>query len=512
VTDIADLVDLADERLGGAALFASDDFFAPKENLLKPTKPVFLPHEYTDRGKWMDGWESRRKRVPGHDDCIVRLGLPGRLERVVVDTAFFRGNYPDRCALEGCFVRSDASLATLLDPATEWFPLLAESKLRGDSENVFALEGKHAVSHVRLRIYPDGGVARLRLLGTVVPDFRALGGTGNELDVAALEAGGRVLTCSDMFFGPKHNLILPGRSLTMEGGWETKRRRGPGHDWVIVALTGAARIARVEIDTNHFKGNYPDTASLEGWDARAADVGEVVDWSAVPWVPLLARTKLEAHTRHFFVEELLGAGPFTHLRLAVYPDGGVSRLRVHGVLTDDARRARGLEALEAATPLRARQVLEGCCGAKTWVEAMVARRPYPDVATFLATSDEAFSRLGDDDWFEAFSHHPRIGESRAARAAAAEAVAAQARRSSEGEQAGVRGAGEALLQALREGNEAYERKFGFLYLVCASGKSAEELVGTLEHRLTRDRATELATAKDEQRAITRLRLEKLLRP
>src|SRR5687767_65441 len=203
------LTDLASERLGGRALLCSDDFLAEKENLLKPGRGIFIPDKYTDRGKWMDGWESRRKRTPGHDFVIVRLGAPGVVRGVVVDTAYFRGNYPESCSLEACALPPESDVDALL--AAEWVEILTRSPLKGDSENELAIEAPYAVTHLRLRIFPDGGVARLRVHGNVVPDWHRLGGLRNEVDLAAVEHGGEVLTCSDMFFGPKHNLIMPGR-------------------------------------------------------------------------------------------------------------------------------------------------------------------------------------------------------------------------------------------------------------------------------------------------------------
>src|SRR5687767_7737701 len=260
--DFRDLLDLASERLGGSVVYANDDFFAEKENLIKPAPAVWKEHEYTDRGKWMDGWESRRKRVPGHDFAIIRLGLRGVLRYAVIDTAFFRGNFPKSASLEGTSLRSDAPIEDLLN--AEWHPLMERSELQGNHENIFELDADAAVSHVRFNIFPDGGVARLRLPGEVVPEWRLVGGLGNEIDLAAAENGAQVLECSDMFFGPKHNLIMPGRAHNMSDGWETKRRRGPGHDWVIVQLATEGHVRRIEVDTNHFKGNYPDMVSIEG--------------------------------------------------------------------------------------------------------------------------------------------------------------------------------------------------------------------------------------------------------
>ena len=329
--DFTELADLAAARVGGAVLYANDEFFAPKENLLKASAPVFLEGEYTERGKWMDGWESRRRRTPGFDWCLVRLGLAGRVRGVVVDTSFFRGNYPEQCSLEGCAVDGQPDAEQLLSAGIEWFELLPQVQLKGDSQNPFTVETERRVTHLRFKIYPDGGVARLRVYGEVAPDWTRLARFGL-VDLAAVEHGGLVVACSDMFFGHRHNLIMPGRGVNMGDGWETKRRRGPGHDWVIVRLGRRGRVRQVEVDTAHFKGNYPDSCSLEGCDA-----GELIDAGALAacdWRELLPRTKLQADTRHFYADELAQTGALTHARFNIYPDGGVSRLRLYGEIAD----------------------------------------------------------------------------------------------------------------------------------------------------------------------------------
>jgi allantoicase len=329
LTDFTELIDLASERLGGAVLYANDDFFAPKENLLKPSAPVFLEGEYTDRGKWMDGWESRRRRTPGFDWCVIRLGLAGRVRGVVVDTSYFRGNYPEQCSLEACTVAGQPGVEELIEESNIWTEILPVSQLAGDSQNPFAVESVERFTHLRFKIYPDGGVARLRVYGEVAPDWARLVRRGGEIDLAAVEHGGLVVACSDMFFGHRHNLIMPGRALNMSDGWETKRRRGAGHDWAVIKLGARARaIRRIEVDTTHFKGNYPDTCSLEAC-ALAGDPVAEADWSSFAWREVLPRTKLQAHTRHQFEGEIAGAPAATHLRFNIYPDGGVSRLRVY---------------------------------------------------------------------------------------------------------------------------------------------------------------------------------------
>lgn len=327
--DFRELIDLASERLGGAVLYANDDFFAPKENLLKADTPIFIEGKYTDRGKWMDGWESRRRRTPGFDWCIIRLGLPGIVRGVVVDTSYFRGNYPEHCSLDGTALSGLPTEAELISDVIHWVRLLPQMPLKGDSQNPFPIQYDERVTHLRLKIFPDGGVARLRVYGEVLADWLQLKRAGGYIDLAAAENGALVLSCSDMFFGHRHNLIMPGRAANMSDGWETKRRRGPGHDWAIIKLARPGQIRRIEVDTAHFKGNFPESCSLEACNVSAADTNDLTDVS-VPWASVLPRTKLQAHTRHFFDQELLDAGVASHLRFNIFPDGGVSRLRVYG--------------------------------------------------------------------------------------------------------------------------------------------------------------------------------------
>jgi allantoicase len=329
--DFTELVDLASERLGAAVLTASDDFFAPKENLLKPSEPIFIEGKYTDLGKWMDGWESRRRRTPGFDWCLIRLGLAGRIRGIVVDTSHFKGNYPEHCSLEACAIDGVVTVEQLTDASTVWTEVLPQSKLEGDSRNPFSIADEHRYTHLRFKIYPDGGVARLRVYGEVVPDWERLQRRGGEIDLAAVEHGGLVLSCSDMFFGHRHNLIMPGRALNMSDGWETKRRRGPGHDWTVIRLGKRGRLRRIEVDTAHFKGNFPESCSLEGCDAPLEAAADPAS-ASIEWKEILPRTPLQAHTRHFFEDEIKDAGALTHLRFNIYPDGGVSRLRAFAII------------------------------------------------------------------------------------------------------------------------------------------------------------------------------------
>ena len=503
MTSFTELLDLASERLGGAVIYANDDFFAEKENLLKPKAAVFLEHEYTDRGKWMDGWESRRKRGPGHDFCVVRLGAPGIVRGVVVDTAFFRGNYPDHCSIEGCAARPDASPEELLSESTKWEEILMKSPLNGDSKNLFAVTSQHRYTHLRLNIFPDGGVARLRVHGDVVPDIRRLGGKGAayEIDVAAAENGARVLSCSDMFFGVRHNLIMPGRAVNMGDGWETKRRRSPGFDWALLELTREATLTRIEVDTNHFKGNYPDTCMIEGCQAGP---GADASGPGIEWREILPRTKLQAHTRHHFEDAIRDGGPFTHVRLNIYPDGGVSRLRLFGMLSWGGLIVARVARLDTLTQVEAEAELLACGGSSAWAAKMTALRPFGEMSRVLAAADETWAGLEKTDWLEAFRAHPRIGEARAEKE-----PSALAKQWSHEEQATSGPTSSKVAAALAAGNRTYDQKFGHIYIVCATGKTPVEMLTILEDRLGNDAAKELAVAAEEQRKITRIRLEKL---
>jgi len=323
MTDFTDLVDLASEQLGGAVVAANDEFFAPKEGLLKPAAPEWREGVYTERGKWMDGWETRRRREPGHDWAIVRLGAPGIVRGVVIDTGFFRGNYPERASIDACALAGIPPVAELTSDRTPWTQLLAPAPLAGDTRNQFPIDRVDRVTHLRLNIHPDGGVARLRVHGMVRPDPRVL--EGDAVDLAAMENGGYVVTCSDMFFGHRQNLILPGRSTHMGNGWETKRRRGAGHDWTIVRLAARGVVDRVELDTDHYKGNAPGSCSLESCEHPGSGP---IDPARALWIDIVPKTPLEPHARHRFEPTVRAAA--THVRLNIYPDGGVARLRLIG--------------------------------------------------------------------------------------------------------------------------------------------------------------------------------------
>jgi allantoicase len=321
---VSDLPDLASRALGGGAVWANDEFFAAADNLVNPEPPGFRPRTFGPKGQVYDGWETRRRRAPGHDEAIVRLGVPGLVRSVVVDTAHFTGNYPPEASVDGCCADGYPGPAELA--GARWFPLVPRAPLGGDARNEFPVDAGYRVTHARLRIYPDGGVARLRVHGEALPDPGLL---PEVLDLAAVEHGGRVVGCSDMFYGSPGNLLLPGPARSMGEGWETRRRRDDANDWVEVRLAGPGVPELVELDTGHFKGNAPGRAALRGLDERAADPADPGAWR-----DLLPAVDLRPDTRHRF-RLPPPAGPVTRVRLDVYPDGGMARLRAYGRFTPD---------------------------------------------------------------------------------------------------------------------------------------------------------------------------------
>jgi allantoicase len=490
--DFTRLPDLASRRLGGSVIYANDELFAERENLIKPEAPAYSTYTFGHKGQVYDGWETRRRRGPGHDYAIVRLGMAGVVRGVVVDTAFFKGNYPPEVSVEGTGVEGYPSPAELEE--AEWTSLVPRSPVKGDAQNAFPVAISQRFTHVRLCIYPDGGVARLRVHGEVVPDPRFL--AAGALDLAALVNGGVVTGCSNMFYSSPTNLISPGDARVMGEGWETARRRDEGNDWVEFRLAGPGVVRLAELDTRHFVGNAPGWASLRGVDARTGPD------QPSPWTDLLPRTRLQPDTRHLF--RLPAAAEVTGVRLDVFPDGGLARVRLYGDLSPLGLAELGLRWLNSLPASQARQVLSSCCASRAWVERMAAGRPYADADALLRAGDRAIGELDRDDLGEALSAHPRIGQ----RPTGASTEAVWSRQ----EQAAVGDADAAVRSALQEGNRAYEERFGHVFLIAASGRSAGELLAALHERLGNDPDTEWGVVAEELKTITRLRLERLLQP
>lgn len=502
--DFAHLVDLSADALGTFVLYATDDYFAEKENLLKPGAPEWREGAYTDKGKWMDGWESQRKREAGHDFAIVRLGAPGRIHGALVDTTHFKGNAPQEVALEGLDAPDTATPAQL-NASTAWFDVLPRQPVKPDFPNVLkAATPSGRVTHVRLRIYPDGGVARLRVYGEVVPDRRTFWRRGS-VDLAAVENGGTIAAVSDQFFGPPSNLLLPGRGVNMGDGWETKRRRTPGSDWCVIRLARRGVVERVELDTHFFKGNAPQATLIEALDEEELGAEAVANLLRAPkgWQTLLSKTALVQHRRHQLEPDRPMA--VTHLRVHIFPHGGVNRLRVYGTALDSAAERDVLERLNALEPDAASKHFLACCGARAWAETMTALRPFGSMREVFAAAEAVWWKLGTTAWLDAFAAHPRIGSKQKGKSQGAKSAAW-----SKGEQRRVDDADKAVRARLAQLNDEYFKKFGFIFIVFATGKSGDEMLALLEERLARSKKAELETAAVEQMKITRLRLEKWL--
>lgn len=317
-------VDLANPRIGAQALYASDDFFAEVARMLNPEPAQFIPGKYDDNGKWMDGWETRRKRTTGHDWCFVKLGRKGTIRGFDVDTSHFTGNYAPAVSIEATVSDSD-DVAALKDAS--WTEILPSTSLSGNSHHLLRANSDAAWTHLRVNIYPDGGIARLRVYGQPVGVFENVG--DQLVDLVALENGGRPVAWNDAHFGSAANLILPGRGINMGDGWETRRRREPGNDWCILELGAAGTIEKIDVDTAHFKGNYPDRCSIQAAFVEGGTDQSVITQSMF-WPVLLPEQKLSMDAIHSFSEQIAQLGPVTHVRLNIIPDGGVSRLRLWG--------------------------------------------------------------------------------------------------------------------------------------------------------------------------------------
>lgn len=330
--DFTKMTNLAATRLGSKVVFATDDFFADKARLINPEVPIFVPDKYDDNGKWMDGWESRRKRIEGHDWAVIKLGRSGVISGFEVDTSHFTGNFPPFCSIE--LANSSAEIPD----ASEWQEVVVQSELQGDSQHFYALASDQIWTHVRLHIYPDGGVARLRVYGHVFIDWDNFD-RSQTIDLVALEYGGRAIYANDTHFGVPENLIAPGKGINMGDGWETRRRLEratdpdywtQAHDFAVLELAHVGEVERIIIDTAFFKGNFPDRVSIQAANVSSLSDADIIEQSKT-WSELLPTQKMSADSEHEFMVE--DANPITHIRLNIFPDGGVSRLRLFGKIT-----------------------------------------------------------------------------------------------------------------------------------------------------------------------------------
>jgi allantoicase len=316
---------LASASLGTCVLSCSDEFFADAQRMLQDAEPVFIVGKFDEHGKWMDGWETRRRRNGGNDHAIVKLGLPGVIKGLDIDTSHFTGNFPPAASIQAALCCGDP------DGQTEWVEIVPVRSLQGNSHHFVEIADPRIWTHLRLNIFPDGGIARLRVHGQPACNWANRDATDLH-EVSALVNGGRIVACNDAHFGSPANVIKAGRGANMGDGWETRRRREPGNDWLILELGHPAIVEKIEIDTAHFKGNYPDRVSVQG-----ALMPEATDQSLVTqamfWPPILAEQKTEMDKQHFYAgDDIIPVGPVSHVRVNVFPDGGVSRIRIWGRL------------------------------------------------------------------------------------------------------------------------------------------------------------------------------------
>jgi allantoicase len=470
------MIDLLSFAVGGRVVACNDEFFAEASNLLEPRDPVFDPDAYTDRGKLMDGWETRRRREPGHDWCVLALGIPGCVRQVTVDTSYFTGNFPEAFSLDACGVGSDDRVGD-----ASWVEMIPRTGLSGDSMLTIEPDMQERVTHLRLNIYPDGGVARLRVSGDPIP-ARDDVCPGTVVDLVTSRVGGIALDASDHHYSLPSNLLSPTEPKGMWDGWETRRRRGPGHDWATFRLGLSGSIEAVVVDTRHFKGNAPGSVSI-----HLSEDGE--SWArVVDQEPVLADTINQI--------AVTGRPRAGWVKVDIHPDGGIARLRVLGRPDPTSAETERVRYLNHLFPSEAASFFHTACTSASWVDGMVRGRPYPDGPAVMQRSREVFGELDETDWLEAFAGHPRIGE--------------RGDEMANKEQAGVATASGTVIERLVDVNALYASKFGFSYIVYASGKTAEEMLEIAERRLDNERAAELEQAAAEQTAITETRLASML--
>ncbi len=318
-----DAINLASPRLGADVIYATDDFFAEKSRLVKVEEPIFIPDKYDENGKWMDGWESKRRRAPGNDHCIIRLGTKGIVNGVNVDTSFFTGNHPPKGSIDATLSANEPN------NETGWTEILPISDLKPDTHNYFSISSSLPFNYLRFNIFPDGGVARLRVYGTPVGVWETQDPNGLQ-ELSSVVNGGTVVGFNDAHYGDPWVILTPGRGTNMGDGWETRRRRKPGNDWIVISLGAPGTARRIEVDTAHFKGNYPDSCSIQGALIKNPNSKTMLT-DECNWQEIMGQQKLEMDKIHSFEKDLIqDIGAISHVRLNIYPDGGVSRFRVFG--------------------------------------------------------------------------------------------------------------------------------------------------------------------------------------
>ena len=316
------LIDVAQSRLGSKIVYKTDEFFAPAKRIINPWPPVFKEGVFDKHGKWMDGWETRRKRSKGHDYLILKLGKPGKIYKVDIDTSYFSGNHPTKVSIQACFDKKN-----ITNKNFKWTTILKKKSTKANSHHFFNIKNKSTFSHVKLNIFPDGGVARLRVYGTI-ENKKKFG--KKILNLTSVLNGATPIVCNNEHFGRAENILAPGIGKNMGDGWETRRSRGKNFDWLIIKCATAGRIGKIQIDTHHFKGNYPDKCSLQAAYINSKISNKSIVNSSKKWKLLLNKVKLNAHKKHNFQNKLMKNKKVNYIRINIFPDGGISRIRMFG--------------------------------------------------------------------------------------------------------------------------------------------------------------------------------------
>lgn len=475
-------IDLASDRLRGYVLASSDQAFTSHAHLLSSLEVA--PGQ---------GWRTRRRRESGHEWVIVRLGVPGVIEALELDTRYQEGHLPTHVSLEGC----TAAHVAPVDSLKSWETLLPKTALEEGALHRFLVSSEKRYSHVRLNIFPDGGVARLRVLGRPVPSWMAPGTAAPAaLDLAAVSNGGEVATWSSALSEPEaSSLLYPGSSCQQHPGWLTPRRRQAGHEWLTVRLCGPGRLASVTLDTERLESDCPAKASLEGASSQQEpDESE--------WFELLPQEPLLPNTEHTYSLEASGRPEVRWVRLNLHPDGGMARLRLWGALSEQGIVECRLRYLNSASSGELREIFRAVCHSDRWASQMALAGPFDSVSDLQKKGASAWSHCREADWREALLGHPRIGE----KAKGGDLAS----RWSRGEQSKASTPDEELKAELREKQLQYEERFGFLFLICATGRTTEQILSVLKSRLEQSPELELQTVAEELAKIIHLRLEKLL--
>ena len=316
------LIDLAQSRLGSKIVYKTDEFFAPAKRIINPWSPVFKEGVFDKHGKWMDGWETRRKRKKGHDFLILKLGKPGMINKVDIDTSYFSGNHPSQISLQACI-----SNKKIPDKKTKWITIIKKSQTKANSHHFFNVRNKSFFTHVKLNIFPDGGVARIRIYGSM--KIKKIKGK-KILNLTSVLNGAVPIVCNNEHFGRAENILAPGNGKNMGDGWETRRSRGKNFDWIIIKCGEAGKINKIQIDTHHFKGNYPDKCSVQASYLNNKISEKSIVNKSKRWDLLLNKVKLHAHKKHNFKNKLMKNKKVNYIRINIFPDGGISRVRVFG--------------------------------------------------------------------------------------------------------------------------------------------------------------------------------------